>query len=50
MAPTKTQIVAEPGAPFIEITREFAAPRELLFRAPPIRNCSCSGSGRGHRR
>ena len=29
----KTQIVAEPGVPFIEITREFAAPRALLFRA-----------------
>ena len=28
-----TQIVAEPGLPQIEITREFAAPRELLFRA-----------------
>ena len=30
---TKTQIVAEPGMPQIEITREFDAPRELLFRA-----------------
>jgi uncharacterized protein YndB with AHSA1/START domain len=30
---TKTQITAEPGLPFIEITREFAAPRALLFRA-----------------
>ena len=29
----RTQIVAEPGTPFIEITREFDAPRELLFRA-----------------
>ena len=29
----KTQIVAEPGVPFIEITREFDAPRALLFRA-----------------
>ena len=29
----KTQIVAEPGVPQILITREFAAPRELLFRA-----------------
>ena len=28
-----TQIIAEPGAPQIVITREFAAPRELLFRA-----------------
>ena len=30
---TKTQITAEPGLPFIEISREFAAPRDLLFRA-----------------
>ncbi len=30
---TKTQIVAEPGMPQIVITRGFAAPRELLFRA-----------------
>ncbi len=29
----KTQIIAEPGVPQIVITREFAAPRELLFRA-----------------
>ena len=29
----KTQITAEPGVPYIEITREFEAPRELLFRA-----------------
>jgi uncharacterized protein YndB with AHSA1/START domain len=29
----KTQIVAEPGLPQIIITREFEAPRELLFRA-----------------
>jgi uncharacterized protein YndB with AHSA1/START domain len=28
-----TQVVAEPGVPQIIITREFAAPRELLFRA-----------------
>jgi uncharacterized protein YndB with AHSA1/START domain len=31
MAPT--HVTAEPGLPIIEITREFAAPRELLFRA-----------------
>ena len=30
---TKTQIIAAPGVPQIVITREFAAPRELLFRA-----------------
>ncbi len=30
---TTTQITAEPSVPFIDITREFAAPRELLFRA-----------------
>jgi uncharacterized protein YndB with AHSA1/START domain len=30
---TKTQIIAEPGVPRIVITREFNAPRELLFRA-----------------
>ncbi|MDB5074265.1 MAG: Activator of Hsp90 ATPase 1 family protein [Chloroflexi bacterium] len=29
----KTQIMAEPGVPQIVITREFDAPRELLFRA-----------------
>jgi uncharacterized protein YndB with AHSA1/START domain len=27
------QIIAEPGVPQIVITREFAAPRELVFRA-----------------
>lgn len=29
----KTQIIAEPGVQQIEITREFDAPRALLFRA-----------------
>lgn len=29
----KTQIIAEPGVPQIVITREFDAPRELLYRA-----------------
>ena len=29
----KTQIIAAPGVPQIVITREFDAPRELLFRA-----------------
>jgi len=29
----QTQIIAKPGMPQIEITREFDAPRELLFRA-----------------
>jgi uncharacterized protein YndB with AHSA1/START domain len=28
-----TQITAEPGVPFIDVSREFDAPRELLFRA-----------------
>ncbi len=28
-----TEISAEPGVPFIETSREFGAPRELLFRA-----------------
>jgi len=28
-----TRIIAEPGTPFVEITREFDASRELLFRA-----------------
>jgi uncharacterized protein YndB with AHSA1/START domain len=28
-----TEITARPGVPYIEITREFDAPRELLFRA-----------------
>lgn len=27
-----TRVTAEPGTPFIEITRDFAAPVELLFR------------------
>lgn len=30
---TKTQITAEPGVPQIIATREFNAPRELVFRA-----------------
>lgn len=30
---SKTQITAEPGTPFIVITREFDAPRDLVFRA-----------------
>ena len=30
---SKTQITAEAGVPFIDVTREFAAPRDLLFRA-----------------
>ena len=30
---TNTQIVAAPGLPQIVITRQFRAPRELLFRA-----------------
>ena len=30
---SKTQITAEPGMPLIVITREFDAPRELVFRA-----------------
>ncbi|HUK67829.1 MAG TPA: SRPBCC family protein [Streptosporangiaceae bacterium] len=29
----KTQIIAEPGMPQIVITREFDAPRDLVFRA-----------------
>jgi uncharacterized protein YndB with AHSA1/START domain len=29
----KTQITAEPGVPQVIVTREFAAPRELVFRA-----------------
>jgi uncharacterized protein YndB with AHSA1/START domain len=28
-----TQITAEPGVPFIDISREFDAPRDLVFRA-----------------
>jgi uncharacterized protein YndB with AHSA1/START domain len=30
---SKTEITAEPGVPTIVITREFDAPRELVFRA-----------------
>ena len=33
MSTSTTQITAEPGVPYIEITREFDAPREFLFRA-----------------
>jgi len=29
----ETKITAEPGTPFIDIEREFDAPRELVFRA-----------------
>ena len=29
----RTEITAEPGVPYVVITREFDAPRELLFRA-----------------
>lgn len=29
----KTEIIAPPGMPQVEITREFAAPRDLIFRA-----------------
>lgn len=29
----KTQIIAEPGTPFLQIIREFNAPRDLVFRA-----------------
>ena len=28
-----TQITAEPGVPFVDVSREFDAPRELVFRA-----------------
>jgi uncharacterized protein YndB with AHSA1/START domain len=30
---TKTQITAEPGIPQVHITRDFDAPRDLVFRA-----------------
>jgi uncharacterized protein YndB with AHSA1/START domain len=30
---SKTEITAEPGSPLIVITREFDAPRDLVFRA-----------------
>ena len=30
---SKTNVTAKAGVPFIDITREFAAPRDLLFRA-----------------
>jgi len=29
----KTQITAEPGTPFVQITRTFDAPKELVYRA-----------------
>lgn len=28
-----TEVTAEPGVPFVDISREFDAPRELLYRA-----------------
>ena len=30
---TATRITAEPDTPFIDVTREFDAPRDLVFRA-----------------
>jgi uncharacterized protein YndB with AHSA1/START domain len=30
---TTTHVTAEPGTPYIDFTREFDAPRDLLFRA-----------------
>jgi uncharacterized protein YndB with AHSA1/START domain len=30
---TTTQITAEPGSPYVDMTREFDAPRDLIFRA-----------------
>lgn len=30
---SSTSITAEPGVPFIDMTREFDAPRDLIFRA-----------------
>ena len=30
---TKTHITADPGVPFIDVVREFDAPRELIYRA-----------------
>jgi uncharacterized protein YndB with AHSA1/START domain len=30
---SKTEISAPPGVPFIDVTREFDAPRDLVFRA-----------------
>jgi uncharacterized protein YndB with AHSA1/START domain len=30
---TKTQVTAEPGTPFVDVVREFEAPRDLVFRA-----------------
>jgi uncharacterized protein YndB with AHSA1/START domain len=30
---TTTHVTADPGVPFIDITREFDAPRDLVFRA-----------------
>jgi uncharacterized protein YndB with AHSA1/START domain len=29
----KTDITAEPGVPYIDVTREFDAPRDLIYRA-----------------
>ena len=40
---SKTEITAEPGIPKIIVTREFDAPRDLVFRTPPTRTCWCSG-------
>ena len=35
----QTQIIAEPGVPQLVISREFLAPRDLLFRA--VRGALC---------
>ena len=30
---SKTTVTAEPGVPFIDVSREFDAPRDLIYRA-----------------
>jgi hypothetical protein len=42
----KTQITAEPGIPLITVTRDFDAPRDLVFRALRTPNCWCNGLAR----
>ena len=41
---SKTAITAEPGIPMVIITREFDAPRDLVFRAHTDPDRWCGGS------
>jgi uncharacterized protein YndB with AHSA1/START domain len=46
---TTTKITVEPGVPFIDMTREFDAPRDLIFRAhtdPDLAGAMAGATGR----